>query len=421
LPGVRPETCLAARPVGQVRAGQVGRAADELGQGRGERIDGDLRGLARGDGLALGVDLGERFLRVRRPVGGQLAGHAALEFGGQVGIGLGIALELLVPVGLQRGALLARVPGLVDFLRDLEGREHPAHVRAGGGDLGVAQRRAVHVVGAGLVGRAHADARLAADQGRPRGFGLGLVDGGVEGLGVMAVHVGDDLPAVGFEAARRVVGEPAFDVAVDGDAVVVPEGGQLAQAPGAGERAGLVRDAFHQAAVAEEGVGAVVDDLVAGPVELGGEQFFRHGHADGVGDALAERAGGGLDARRVAVLGVARRLRVQLAELLDVVDADVVAGQVQQGVDEHRAVAVGEHEAVAVGPLRVGRVVAQVVVPQHLGDLRHAHGGAGVAGFGLFDRVHGEGADGAGQVVEHWRLEVAESGRLDGHLFPLVS
>jgi hypothetical protein len=41
--------------VGQVGAGQVGRAAQHLGQGGGEGFQRDLRGLARGHGLGLGV------------------------------------------------------------------------------------------------------------------------------------------------------------------------------------------------------------------------------------------------------------------------------------------------------------------------------------------------------------------------------
>ena len=147
------------------------------------------------------------------------------------------------------------------------------------------------------------------------------------------------------------------------DAVVVVERDQLVELPGAGQRAGLVADAFHQAAVAEEDVGVVVDDRVARAVELGGQQLLGQRHADRVGDALAERAGGGLDARRDADLGVARRLAVQLAEVAQLAHRQVVAGQVQQRVEQHRAVAVGEHEAVAVGPVRVGRVVAQVACP----------------------------------------------------------
>jgi len=406
-----------ARPVGQVGAGEVGGAAEELGQRRRQRVDGDLRGLARGHGFGLGVDRVDGLLGDRTPLRRQLAGHAALEFGGLDREGLGVVRELLVPVGFPGGALLLGVPGFVHLARHLEGAEGPVHQAAGGGDLGVAQRRAVHVVGAGLVRRTGADHGLAADQRGLVGHRLGGFDGGMQRLGVVAVDVGHDVPAVGLETLGRVVGEPAFDVAVDGDAVVVPEGSQLAQPPGAGERTGFVGDTFHQAAVAEEDPGAVIDDGVAGLVELVGQQLLGHGHAHGVGDALTERAGGGFDAGGVAQLGVARRLAVQLAEVLQIVDGQIVAGEVQQGVDQHRAVAVGEHETVAVGPVRVGRVVAQVVVPQHLGDLGHAHGRAGMAGIGLLHGVHGQGADGAGQLVEHGFLEVAESG--SGHPYSL--
>jgi len=58
-----------------------------------------------------------------------------------------------------------------------------------------------------------------------------------------------------------------------------------------------VRDAFHQAAVTEEHPGAVVHDLVTRAVEGGGEELLRERHADRVGQPLAERAGGGLDAK----------------------------------------------------------------------------------------------------------------------------
>jgi hypothetical protein len=49
----------------------------------------------------------------------------------------------------------------------------------------------------------------------------------------VAVDVGDDVPAVGLEALRRVVDEPGRDRAVDRDAVVVVDGDQLVELPGA--------------------------------------------------------------------------------------------------------------------------------------------------------------------------------------------
>jgi hypothetical protein len=91
----------------------------------------------------------------------------------------------------------------------------------------------------------------------PRGFGLR--ERGVHRIDVVAVERADDVPAVAFEALAHVVHVPGRDAAVDADAVVVVQRHQLVQLPGAGQRAGLVADAFHQAAVAEEDVGAVVD------------------------------------------------------------------------------------------------------------------------------------------------------------------
>ena len=43
----------------------------------------------------------------------------------------------------------------------------------------------------------------------------------------MSVDIGDDLPAVGLEALRGVIGKPAADFAIDRDIVVVVECYQL--------------------------------------------------------------------------------------------------------------------------------------------------------------------------------------------------
>jgi hypothetical protein len=97
----------------------------------------------------------------------------------------------------------------------------------------------------------------------------------------------------------------------------------------------------------------VVDQVVAGPVELGRQAALGDGHADAVGEALAERAGRRLDALGVSVLGVAGRERAPLAEGLQVLDRQAVAGQIEQRVEQHAGVAGGKQEAVAVRPGRV--------------------------------------------------------------------
>ena len=101
---------------------------------------------------------------------------------------------------------------------------------------------------------------------------------------------------------------------------------------------------------------------------------------------------------------------MELAEALQLLHGQVVARQVQQRIEEQRAMAVGEDEAVTVWPLRVGGVVPQVMVPQHLGDLGHAHGHSRVSRAGALHRVHGEGADRRRELGEDGRFEVVEGG-----------
>ena len=123
----------------------------------------------------------------------------------------------------------------------------------------------------------------------------------------MAVDILDDLPTAGREALRGVIGHPAADRAVDRDAVVVIDADELSEPERTGERDRFVRDAFHEATVAEEDVGVVVDDVVARAVELRSHQPLGECHADRGGETLAERTGGGLDADVEIVLGVTRR------------------------------------------------------------------------------------------------------------------
>ena len=165
----------------------------------------------------------------------------------------------------------------------------------------------------------------------------------------------------------------------------------------AGERDRLLADAFHQVAVGGDHVGLVIDHVVA---ELGGEMPLGDRHADRVGEALAERAGGGLDARRVAVFGMAGGDRAELAEALDLVDRHRrIAGEIEQRVEQHRAVAGRQHEAVAVGPGRIGRIEFQEAREQDRRHVGHAHRHAGMAGFRLLDRVHRQRADGVGHAA----------------------
>jgi hypothetical protein len=260
------------------------------------------------------------------------------------------------------------------------------------GDLVVEQGVAVAVGVAFLAAGALGDLGLAGDEGRAVLPGRPAQGGGdlAEVVAVDGLH----RPAIGLEPGELVAGLRDGRLAVDGGVVVVEQDGQLVQAETPGDRGGLVADALHQAAVAGDHPGAVVDDVVAEP---GGQVALGHGHADGGGDALAQGAGGGLDARGMAVFGVAGGVGTPLPEVLDLLHRHgLEAGQVQQGIDQHRPMAGGEHEAVAVGPVWLGGVVLEELGPEHGGHVGHAHGHPLVPGFRLMDRVHREHADGVG-------------------------
>jgi hypothetical protein len=387
---------LDARVVG---AGEVGGAAEQLRHPRAERIQHRLRTLARRDRLRRRLGgcraLGNPAVEIRR----QRRSRPPAELRREPGVLRLVSLEAPAPATFRALACGARVPGGADLFGHHERLVRPGERLARERDFVCAERGTVALFPALLVRCAVADDRLAADQRGLAFLALRAADGARDGIRVVAVHVPDHLPAVGLEAPWRVISEPAGDLAVDRDAVVVVEADQLAESPRARERAGLVRDALHQAAVAQEHPGEVVDDLVPRPVEGGRELLLGERHADGVGEPLPQRPGRGLDADLELAFRMARGARPELAEVLQFVDAERVAGQVQHRIEEHRAVPVREHEAVAVCPVRVPGVVLQEVAPQDLGDVRHAHRHPGMTGIGALHGVHAEGADGVGELA----------------------
>ncbi len=384
---------------GQVGTGEVRGAADQFRQFRRVGVDRLQRGLARGRAVAGGLALRDEGARRSREARRKRTGRAAQELRRELRVSLAIALEALVPGSLGGGATLPRVPPGVDFPGNHEGLAGPAQGLARRGDLLLAQGGTVRGGCALLVRRPPADHGTAADQRGPVVLEAGDPRRVAYGLRVVPVDRRQYLPAIGFEAGRRVIAEPPLDLAIDGNAVVVIEHDELAQAQGAGEGGHLVRDTLHQAAVTREGIGVVIDDRVFGPVEPGGKGTLSDSHAHGVRQALTEGAGRGLDPWRIAILGMARRSAVQLTEVLQFLDRQVVAGEVQQGIDEHRSVPVRQHEAIAVNPGRVARIVREEVVPQDLGDIGHPHRRPGMAAVGLLNRIHGQRPDGVGELL----------------------
>ncbi len=81
-----------------------------------------------------------------------------------------------------------------------------------------------------------------------------------------------------------------------------------------------------------------------------------------------------------------------LTELLKVLKLQTQPKEVQQRIQQHRAMPGGEHEAVAPQPVRTLGVEAQEVMPKREGEIGAAHRHAGMPGVGLLHTVGGEQA-----------------------------
>ncbi|MNC08057.1 hypothetical protein D3C75_556280 [compost metagenome] len=151
----------------------------------------------------------------------------------------------------------------------------------------------------------------------------------------MTVNATDHVPAVGFETCCGIVSEPAFNVTVDGDAVVVIERNQFAQLQGTCQRAHFVRNAFHHAAIAHERIGEVVNNVMTRTVELRRQRLLSNRHTHCVGNTLTQRAGGGFNACGVTHFRVTWGFGVQLTEVFQLFNWQGITCEVQQAVNQH--------------------------------------------------------------------------------------
>ena len=164
--------------------------------------------------------------------------------------------------------------------------------------------------------------------------------------------------------------------------VVIVDGNQVAELQVTSGGSRFTGNALHGAAIAEECVGVVVDQLKAGLVEDASSVCLRNSETHGVRETLTKRSGGHFNARCVVRLWVTWSLAVDLAESLEVIDGEVVTEEVQQSVLKHTSVAVGKDEAVTVEPLWVLWVEGHELVEQDVGHWGHSHGRTRVARVG---------------------------------------
>jgi hypothetical protein len=141
-----------------------------------------------------------------------------------------------------------------------------------------------------------------------------------------------------------------------------------------------------------------VSRLVEGPGEVSCGD--RHAHA--LTESLSQWAGRHFDAGGESVLGVARRDAAKLTEILDVIERNVVARQMEQRIKEHRTMPARKDEAVTSHPFRVAGIMAQVTRPQSESHGRGAHRQPGMPGIGLLNGIRRKKTNG----VDRAKLKV---------------
>jgi hypothetical protein len=179
------------------------------------------------------------------------------------------------------------------------------------------------VGGAGvLLGRGRpADDGTQHDERGPAELGAGGGERLVDGHEVLAVVDVLHVPAVGLVAFADVLGERDVDVVLDRDPVGVVDQDQVSQLLGAGQGRRLAADRFLHVPVGGERPDDVVEHALADRgvgVEQAAFAARGHRHADRVGHALAQGAGGGLHPRGVADLRVAGSQRAPRTQSLQV-------------------------------------------------------------------------------------------------------
>ena len=311
---------------------QIRRAADQLGDPCGQCLDHPAGGVPGSVRPASEVRQG------RVPVVGKPTLVRPLELSRGLGMHGAVGVPTLFPFRLATLALLAgAAPRRDRFGLQMERLERGVAERLlGCAHLVFAQRRSVSGVVPGFVRASPCDHGAHDDQRRPLALRGGRGQRGVDGRDVVAIIHLEHAPAVAREPLHLVRRNREGGVALDRYAVVVPHPGELREPMVPGQLRGLVTDAFHQVAVRAQRPDVMVDDGVSRAVEAVREPSLRQRHAHRVGDPLAERPGGGLHAGSQVDLGMSRGARAQLAEIDQFLERQVVSGQVQERVQQHR-------------------------------------------------------------------------------------
>ncbi len=137
----------------------------------------------------------------------------------------------------------------------------------------------------------------------------------------------------------------------------------------------------------------MIDNLQAGSIKASCSHLLTNGHTHCIGDSLSQRACRCFHPVRFTIFRMPRRLRTELSKLLQVIQGELVSGQMQEGIKQHRAMTTRQDKAIPVGPAGVGGVVPHPVEIEDRSDIRQTQRSSWMSRVGFLDRVGGQSSD----------------------------
>jgi hypothetical protein len=186
------------------------------------------------------------------------------------------------------------------------------------------------------------------------------------------------LPAGGCKPPIDILGESEGRRSRQDDPVIVVQNDELSQPEMTGQGGSLGGEPLHEVAVACEDIGEMIHHPVIRAVEAGSQMGLSDRHPHRCAESLTKGSRRHLRPRGMTALRMAGRLAPPLPEGLQIFEGKVIAGQIEERIEEHRAVPGGQDETVAVGPQRIGRIMLQVPRPEGVGRGRGPHRHAGM-------------------------------------------
>ena len=171
------------------------------------------------------------------------------------------------------------------------------------------------------------------------------------------------MPAISSETGRNILAEGEVGGPVNADVIVVVKENELAQTQMASQRGRLMGNPFHQVAITGDDVGEMVKHREIRLIKMFSQPLLGDRHTDGVTHTLPQRSGGCLHTDGVTVLRMARRLAAPLAQMFDLFQRQRVTSQVQQAVQQHRAMSGRQDKSVPIEPVRVFGIVPEKLCP----------------------------------------------------------